>query len=112
MEAFKDIPGHEPYMASDRGQIRRVNGKILKPQKAGSGYLKVRIKGRQCYVHRLIALTFIGEIPEGFEVNHLDFNKHNNAPENLEICTPSENQKHAARPEWFRTQSRLSIFTY
>ena len=107
---WRDIPGHSPYQASDSGEIRRKSGYILKPQKAGSGYLKVDIQGQQLYVHRLIATTWIGPIPEGFEVNHLDFDKHHNKPENLEICTPSENRRHFAAPIWYASQTSIPIF--
>lgn len=47
-----------------------------------------------CYVHRLVAETFIGI---GFEmtVNHKDSNKHNNWLKNLEVVSQSVNVKHA-----------------
>lgn len=49
------------------------------------------------YVHRLVAEIFIGQIPEGYCVNHKDGNKKNNRLENLEIVTFSENIRHAVR---------------
>lgn len=47
------------------------------------------------YVHRLVAEAWIGEIPEGYEVNHKDGNKTNNEISNLKIVTPSENIRHS-----------------
>ena len=48
-------------------------------------------------VHRLVFTTFHGEIPSGLQINHIDGNKHNNRPENLELATPKENIAHAIR---------------
>lgn len=111
MEAWKDIPGFCHYQASDQGRIRRKEGKVLTPLKAGCGYQKVIIHGQQLYIHRLIALTYLGEIPAKWEVNHLDFDRHNNRPENLEICTRKQNASHAAAPEWHRSQIRIPVFS-
>jgi len=108
--AWKDIPGHDHYQCSDSGEIRRNGSKILKPQKAGSGYLKVKINGKQPYIHRLVALTFIGDIPKCWEINHLNFNRRDNRPGNLEICTRSQNQQHAACPEWYFSQTKIPFF--
>lgn len=48
-------------------------------------------------MHRLVAECYIGEIPEGYCVNHKDGNKLNNRAENLEIVTYKENSQHALR---------------
>lgn len=48
--------------------------------------------------HRLVLMAFNPiDGMERLEVNHIDGNKSNNNLENLEWCTPSENQKHAFR---------------
>jgi hypothetical protein len=50
----------------------------------------------RCFMlHRVIALTFHGPIPEACEVNHIDGDKQNNRPENLEYITHAENIEHA-----------------
>lgn len=51
------------------------------------------------YVHFLVASNFIGEIPEGMQVNHINEDKHDNRVENLEIVTPAQNCAHGTRNE-------------
>jgi hypothetical protein len=48
-------------------------------------------------VHHLVAEAFIGPMPPGQEVNHVDADKANNRAENLEYQTPSGNIFHAYR---------------
>src|SRR5699024_2829267 len=43
------------------------------------------------YAHRLVAEAFIGEIPKGYVVNHINGIKHDNRIDNLEIITEKEN---------------------
>ena len=45
-------------------------------------------------VHAIVALAFIGPCPDGHEVNHKNFVKHDNRAENLEYVTRSENLLH------------------
>lgn len=59
------------------------------------GYLSVGLINndgqRNFYVHRLVYMTFVGDIPDGLQVNHINHNKSDNRLENLEIVTASEN---------------------
>lgn len=83
------------------GYHKRKQPIELKNHKNNNGYLLVPItingKRKQASVHRLVASNFLGDIREGFVINHIDGNKCNNIVCNLEICTISYNSKHAYR---------------
>lgn len=50
------------------------------------------------YEHRIVCETYHPiDNPKDFEVNHIDSNKINNHPSNLEWASKSENRKHAYR---------------
>lgn len=81
--------------------------KILSPAKSNYGYVQFKLggrKGRCVFIHRIIWETFMGKIPLGLEINHKDGIKSNNKLSNLEICTSSENQKHA-----YQTNLKLPV---
>lgn len=69
---------------TDVGEI--VNGYVLS---GGHRYLK--FNNNHFAYHRLLWIYFNGEIPEGFEVDHIDCNKLNNCLENLRLATRSQN---------------------
>lgn len=52
-------------------------------------------KKKRYKIHRLVAITFIPNIDNKPEVNHIDGNKENNCISNLEWTTSSENMQHA-----------------
>lgn len=99
-EEWKWIKGYEgSYQISSYGRIKSFrgnpNGYILKQTNKTGWYFTVNLyKGDKKYatdrIHRLVAKHFIGEIPYGFEVNHIDGNKQNNRVDNLEIISKQE----------------------
>ena len=83
------------YAVSCYGKVYSFVSKKYLKQSYSSGYIVYgSVLSSQ---HRLVAKVFLGEIPEGYQVNHIDGNKHNNHVSNLEIVTASENIKHAFR---------------
>lgn len=67
-----------------------------------NGYRKVTLRvpgvGKvSINTHQLIWLVTKGTYPYGMCINHIDGNKLNNAPGNLELVTPKENVHHAIR---------------
>lgn len=112
---FQPIKGFEGfYECNPYGQIRSVTrfvkhsrnpnkikptvGRELKQSKGVYRQVSLSKEGvtYKCYVHQLIAKTFLGDLWfEGCCVNHKDGNKHNNLVTNLEYVSYSENNKHA-----------------
>ena len=60
------------------------------------GYIRARLINDDGIIvemttHRIIATAFIGDIGDGMVVDHIDFDRQNNAPDNLQIITQREN---------------------
>ena len=77
------------------------NGRKITPYLGSDGYMHI-VRGEngkkiRMRLHTLIATLFV-ENPNNYKyVNHIDSNKTNNHPSNLEWCTNSENVAHAWR---------------
>ena len=114
MESWKAVPGYEGlYEASDCGRIRSVSHlvkrrhlvmtkpKILRPRTRRNKRMNVVLckDARKWYaqVHQVVMLAFVGQRPEGLEVNHKDGDPTNNELENLEYVTKKENCLHSCR---------------
>ena len=99
----KFIEGYDAYEITEEGQVFSHKGKkprLLKPQPASQskkGYLQVRLYdnsgklGKLQYVHRLVYTHFVGDIPEGLEIDHIDGNPRNNTLSNLQLLSRRDN---------------------
>ena len=104
MEIWKQITGlpiNRKYEVSNTGKVRNSkNNNIIKTSITNSGYERIILGSKYKnkviwrYIHRLVALAFIGSA-DGLDINHLDGNRLNNNLQNLEICTRRENHLHA-----------------
>ena len=88
------------YSISQNGDVFSNRGRV-KPFIKRGGYLEVYLRARgskkHCFLHRLVYESWVGPIPKGFEINHIDGDKANNLIDNLEAVTPSENSTHSCR---------------
>lgn len=93
MEIWKPIPSSPRYEVSNLGRVR--NGpRILHVRSNGKGYMRTELGAkRSVYIHAIVAETFLGPRPKGAEVDHIDFNRANNAATNLQYLTVKENRR-------------------
>jgi hypothetical protein len=130
MEVWKDIPDYEGiYQASTFGRIRTVEGKTTVSTRHGVRHWKSRIlKGRgdnprtgkrvslwkngkpkDWLVARLVAITFLGDPPDEFTVNHKDGNRMNNNIDNLEWLSRADNIRHGFDTGLYTTTKAVSL---
>lgn len=106
-EQWRPVPGYEgTYEVSDQGRLyghprRNTKGGLTRQRVAPSGYLIVDLSQKNQrsthYVHRLVALAFLGPCPPGLEVRHLDDDPTNAVLTNLAYGTSSQNKQDMLR---------------
>jgi hypothetical protein len=96
------VNGYEGYYEIDQtGQVLSLfSNKVISQRVDRAGYYTVRLSKPGCktatkYVHRLLGEVFIGIEQSKTIINHIDGCKQNNAIDNLEWSTHSENIRHA-----------------
>lgn len=128
-EIWKDIPGYEGrYQVSSLGRVRSLdrtyvrvqNGKEIRCPLRGRvlrqtnnhriPYLTVTLspEWKSARVHKLVAIAFLGDCPEGMEICHIDGNVFNNAVSNLRYGTHTENIADMVKHGTRQKQCRLS----
>ena len=101
IEEFRDVVGYEGiYKVSNLGRVKSLKfnrERILRGGKGIRGYLTVGLikdgKQKTRRVHQLVAEAFLDHTPCGFKlvVNHINFIRHDNRAENLELDTTRNN---------------------
>ena len=109
MKQLKEINGFEGYFIDTEGDVwttkksknnsaGKPQYRLLKPSKKKTGYLYTNIywgkkltERASLRIHRVVYETFVGPIPEGFVVDHINDIKSDNRLENLQLLTPKQN---------------------
>ena len=118
---YRDVPGFPGYQVGDDGSVwsqwklgpTRRRGEEWRQLHFGykpDGYCLVKLysgigRKRTRTVHQLVLQAFVGPIPSGQEVRHLDDNKKNNRLENLCYGTRSENLLDRHGKGWLRGEA-------
>lgn len=89
---------------SDDGRVWNKDGYGY-IQQLNKGYYRVNVRygnriRKQYLVHILVYKTFVGEIPKGFQIDHIDRDRLNNTVSNLRTVTASDNNKNRVLPEF------------
>lgn len=69
-------------------------------------YRSSRLNGKRYMVHRAVYETFVGEIPEGFQIDHINTIKDDNRVDNLRAVTPKENMNNPLTKQKLRKKKR------
>lgn len=117
---IKNIPGTDGSYSCDefgnvyrnektKKQTRRLSNGVIKdvfikykfrkvnPYRAKNGYYVFTMDKKTTYYHYVVALSFIGERPKKYTINHKNGIKTDNRVENLEYVTYKYNNDHAVK---------------
>lgn len=85
------------YKIFEDGSIIAPTGNKLSPTKGPKEYAYIRVK-HECgkwktmFHHKLVALAWLGERPDGFEIDHKNNIRYDNRPENLQYVSKKFNR--------------------
>ena len=91
------------YITKDGKCFNSNTNKYLKGQIGKNGYLSYNLTmpngtKKRCYAHRLVGTAYIPNFDNNkTQINHINGDKLKNNIDNLEWCTPKENQEHAIK---------------
>tara|TARA_R110002049_G_scaffold230196_2_gene402337 strand:+ start:534 stop:1016 length:483 start_codon:yes stop_codon:yes gene_type:complete len=71
------------------------NGREVTQTKSTNGYVYVWVANKHRRLHRVVAAKYIANPNNLPHIDHIDDDKHNNDPSNLQWITPSANSKKA-----------------
>ena len=95
---------YEGYSITETGELYSFKKKTMRklaPEYIRSGYIRYKLSVNGIVIrilaHRLVYETYVGEIPDGLFVNHIDGDKCNNHVSNLELVSNRDNVIHAVK---------------
>ena len=94
---------YQGYYVNDQGEVFDGHGRKMKGFQDSNGYQQSSIKGKHVLTHRLVWEAFFGEIPEGYEIDHINTIRNDNRLSNLRITTHKAN---CNNPASFKNYSR------
>lgn len=104
-----NVEGKGSYYIVDDGHVYKETGKEIGSVDS-NGYVVASTLG---FMHRLIWETFKGEIPEGFQIDHINTVRNDNRLSNLRLVTPKENCNNPLTIEHFKQSNKTkAIFKY
>lgn len=118
---IKQIKGYPRYYISNLGEvfIQKPDGSLQRKEGRPNlqGYLRIKLwnrgHNRNFNIHRLVVEHFIGKIPKGYVVDHIDGNKSHNYVTNLEIVSVAENTRRASESNYqMALGSRTAVNLY
>ena len=115
---MKPIVGWEGlYEITEDGKVYSLKRNIfLKPRLSMDGYNRVCLcndKFRREYrVARLVAETFLEKPVDKTQVNHKDYNRQNDAMDNLEWVTDYENTYYSFKEDRFLIPETYKVYTF
>lgn len=87
-EHFNTDRGYNTFTSQKVGKLTGC----ISITKDGLAYVKIAINKKLYLAHRLAWIIKNGEIPKGYEIDHLDHDGTNNKISNLRIVTSSQNK--------------------
>ena len=78
----------------DDGKIYNKKSKKFTGTKDSGGYLRFKLNNKSTLNHRYIYEIVNGPIPEGMEVNHINFKTDDNRISNLDLMTHQQNSQY------------------
>lgn len=87
----KNYKPYNGYFVTDQGEIINRYGRVLRGCRQKSGYITYQLNGSAVYGHRLVWEVFLGEIPSGLELDHINADRGDNRLSNLRTLTHRQN---------------------
>lgn len=95
-----NVAGKEFYVTSDGeiyNSVRKYKGSVYP-----NGYMHVYLNGNSDYVHRIVWKAFYGDIPDGYEIDHINTIRSDNRLENLRLVSSKQNKNNPLTIEHYK----------